>query len=81
MKRIAVIFGAALLATSGALYAGPAQDVLEALDSDLDGQLSQEEAIADPGLVANFQMLDADQDGYLSAVELEPFLQRELTPG
>jgi Ca2+-binding EF-hand superfamily protein len=80
MKRIAVIDGAALLTASGALYAGPAEDLLESLDSDLDGQISLEEAAVDPGLGANFQALDADQDGYLTAEELEPFLQPEPEP-
>jgi Ca2+-binding EF-hand superfamily protein len=81
MKRIAVIFGAALLTASGVLYAGPAEDLIKPLDTDLDGQLSLEEAAADPALEVNFQMLDADQDGFLTAEELEPFIQQEPVPG
>lgn len=81
MKRIAVIVGAVLLTASGALYAGPAEDLIGSLDSDLDGQLSLEEAAADPALEANFKLLDADQDGDLTVQELEPFLQQEPVPG
>jgi hypothetical protein len=72
MKKVAITIGALLLAASGALYATPAEDLVASLDADGDSQISPEEAVANPEIEAQFTVLDANKDGYLTADELEP---------
>jgi Ca2+-binding EF-hand superfamily protein len=81
MKKVATTLGALLLMASGALYANPAEELITALDTDDDGQVSLVEAAANPELEAQFAVLDANQDGYLTADELEVETQEEDTQG
>ncbi|WJG11119.1 hypothetical protein [Aliiglaciecola sp. LCG003] len=45
-------------------------DPIKALDLDVDGRISIEEAASDPTLSAVFAELDVNKDGYLTAQEL-----------
>lgn len=47
------------------------EDLMERLDMDNDGRISVEEASADPSISASFTELDVDNDGYLTAAELD----------
>ncbi|MFC6672066.1 hypothetical protein [Marinobacterium aestuariivivens] len=81
MKKVITTIGAVLLMTAGAVYANTADELIKALDADGDGQVSLEEAAANPDIEAQFAVLDANQDGYLTADELAAEPQPEETQG
>lgn len=80
MKKVAMTFAATLMVASGALYANPVTDLIKSLDTDGDGQISQQEAAANPELQAQFAALDANQDGYLTSDELTVESQSQQDP-
>lgn len=64
-NTLAILFGL-MLASATTL----ANEQAASLDQDQDGLISREEAAADPSLANNFDELDVDADGYLSADEV-----------
>lgn len=67
MKKFILI--SSLMAASGLVAAQV--DIITALDLDKDGRISLGEAAADKSLSDAFTTLDINEDGYLTADELE----------
>lgn len=76
MRAVKLLFPFVLLAASGAAIAAAEGEramktpSFEALDTDGDGAVTREEAMAAPGLEESFEQLDADVDGVLSPDEI-----------
>jgi Ca2+-binding EF-hand superfamily protein len=69
MKMKKFILISSLMAASGLVAAQV--DIITALDLDKDGRISLGEAAADKSLSDAFTTLDINEDGYLTADELE----------
>lgn len=68
----AILAGGTLALASVASAQAPAP-TMNSLDTDRDGSLSRYEASAVPGLVGQFQTLDANQNGALESAEFSRF--------
>jgi opacity protein-like surface antigen len=69
MKMKKFILISSLMAASGLVAAQV--DIITALELDTDGRISLGEAAADKSLSDAFTTLDINEDGYLTADELE----------
>jgi hypothetical protein len=61
--------------------AGAASAAVEQYDSDKDGNISQSESAACPGLAGSFKLYDANHDGQVSQAEIQSRLEAMLGSG
>ena len=72
MKGLAFVIAVGL-GTTAAIASAASSDRtprFDKLDSNADGRLSREEAVAHPAIAQRFQQLDVNKDGFLSRDEL-----------
>jgi hypothetical protein len=60
---------------------GAASAAVELYDSDKDGNISQSESAACPGLAGSFKLYDANQDGQVSKAEIQSRLEAMIGSG
>jgi len=80
MKHVAILaalglVSAAVIAVAAPEGRGPMGDRLKQADTNGDGMISREEAKALPRLLKDFDAIDANHDGQISADELRAFHQ------
>jgi hypothetical protein len=74
MKKNTILQSAAALAAAGFLTAAvAAEDAFSKLDSNADGAISAQEAIASDSLYKGWETADANQDGQVDAAEFSAF--------
>ncbi len=69
---------ASLLVIAISAHAGPSNHMGE-MDTNKDGKVSKDEAKTSPALSKNFDLIDADKDGFVSMAEMKEFHKANST--